>query len=73
MFDKNMALLSLPKQNSEENPTTPHRMTFIQYKNRDRGASRKYSIAAKQLNSGEFGALVAEKGDKYEIYDEEMR
>ena len=73
MFDANMALLSLPKTNSEETGGTPHRMTFIQYKNRDRGQSRKYSIAAQQLNNGEFGALVAEKGDKYEIYDEETR
>ena len=73
MFDANMALLSLPKTNSEENGGTPHRMTFIQFKNRDRGASRKYSTAAKQLNNGEFGALVAERGDKFEIYDEETR
>lgn len=30
-------------------------------------------MAAKQLNNGEFGALVAERGDKFEIYDEETR
>ena len=45
----------------------------MQYKTRDRGASRKYSVAAKKLNNGDFGALTAAEGDMYEIYDEDTR
>lgn len=73
MFDANMALLAVDtRQKSAENGT-PRRMTFMQYKTRERGASRKYSTAAKQLNNGDFGALTANAGDIHEIYDENTR
>ena len=71
MFEAN--LLKVDNYEKSADGATPHRMTFMQFKTRDRGASRKYSTAAKELNKGDFGALTAAKGDKYELYDEETR
>ena len=52
---------------------SPRRETFMQFKVRQRGVSRRLSAQVKDVNDGEFGALIKEDDELNEAYSKSQR